>query len=52
MPYGKPELVILGASIQVIQGSPNPMSKGLYTYPEMRGQMEYDATISAYEADE
>jgi len=53
MSYGKPELVVLGTSVQVIQGSPNPQTKGVYTYPEIYSPTtEYDATIGAYEADE
>lgn len=53
MTYKKPELVVGGSSIQIIQGSSDPSTKGPQNNPDVRDPLhEFDATIGAYEADE
>jgi len=49
MSYNKPELVVSGSSVQLIQGN----NKGLYSNPDnLHPTTEFDATSAAYEADE
>jgi len=53
MSYNKPELISVGGSVQVIQGSSNILTKGVQSFPDLRNpQTEFDATMGAYEADE
>ena len=53
MSYNKPELVISGSSVQLIQGSSDTSTKGVQTNPDNRDPLhEFDATPMAYEADE
>jgi hypothetical protein len=52
MSYNKPELVVSGSSVELIQGSTDTSTKHQQTYPDNRNSQELDATMGAYEADE
>jgi hypothetical protein len=54
MAWDKPELLVLGTSVvQLIHGSPYGFTKCVWFFPDVRQPLfEWDATISAYEADE
>ena len=47
MKYNKPELIVLGTSLEVIQGSPK--GHGIQDNP---GHFPVTRSVSAYEADE